>query len=84
MASLALSQIIVFAALMFSPVNFPMERLPEWLQTLHEYLPIYSMAEVVRASLAETTFTADGWHYFKLIIWSVLGFGSAIYILNKK
>ncbi|WP_249869563.1 ABC transporter permease [Oceanobacillus saliphilus] len=82
--SLAISQIVVFGALMFSPVNFPMERLPEWLQTLHEVLPIYSMAEVMRASLAASTFEATAGNYITLLIWCVLGYGGAIFILNKK
>ncbi len=83
-ASLGISQVIVFGALMFSPVNFPMERLPEWLQTAHTFLPIYSMAEVTRASLAASTFTATFGNYITLFIWSIIGFGGAIYILNKK
>ncbi len=83
-ASLGISQVIVFGALMFSPVNFPMERLPEWLQTLHEVLPIYSMAEIMRASMAASTFTASTGNYINLIIWCLLGYGGAIFILNKK
>nr|WP_144924896.1 ABC transporter permease [Paenibacillus bovis] len=83
-ASLAVSQVTVFGALMFSPINFPMERLPEWLQILHEVLPIYSMAEIMRASLASSTFTADIGNYINLFIWCLLGYGGAIYILNKR
>src|SRR5690606_16764190 len=83
-ASLAVSQVTVFGALMFSPINFPMERLPEWLQILHEVLPIYSMAEIMRASLASSTFTADAGNYINLFIWCLLGYGGAIYILNKR
>lgn len=83
-ASLGLSQVIVFGALMFSPVNFPMDRLPEWLQTLHEVLPIYSMAEVMRASLAASTFDASIGNYLNLFIWCILGYGGAMIILNKK
>ncbi|WP_052345854.1 ABC transporter permease [Paucisalibacillus sp. EB02] len=82
--SLALSQVIVFGALMFSPVNFPMDRLPEWLQAVHEILPIYSMAEVMRASLAASTFDASMGNYINLLIWCVLGYGGAIFILNRK
>src|SRR5690625_611247 len=83
-ASMGISQIVVFGALMFSPVNFPMERLPEWLQSLHEVLPIYSMAEVMRASLAASTFDATLGNYINLMVWCVLGFGGAIFILNRK
>lgn len=83
-ASLGISQVIVFGALMFSPVNFPMERLPEWLQTLHTVLPIYSMAEVMRASLAASTFTASLGNYITLFVWCIVGYGGAIFILNRK
>ncbi|WP_208586184.1 ABC transporter permease [Gracilibacillus suaedae] len=83
-ASMGISQVVVFGALMFSPVNFPMDRLPEWLQSLHEVLPIYSMAEVMRASLAASTFDATMGNYINLMIWCVLGFGGAIFILNRK
>ncbi|TCP55920.1 ABC-2 type transport system permease protein [Tumebacillus sp. BK434] len=84
LASMALSQVLIFGALMFSPINFPMERLPEWLQTLHHILPLYSMAEVMRASMAENAFTAGTEHYITLIIWGILGYGGAILILNRK
>lgn len=82
--SLGISQVVVFGALMFSPVNFPMDRLPEWLQALHEVLPIHSMAEVMRASLAASTFDATMGNYINLMVWCILGFGGAIYILNRK
>ncbi|WP_164670467.1 ABC transporter permease [Virgibacillus doumboii] len=83
-ASLGISQVVIFGALMFSPVNFPMDRLPEWLQALHEILPLYSMAEVMRASLASSTFEATAGNYVNLMVWCILGFGGAIYILNRK
>ena len=37
--------------LLFSPVNFPMERLPDALQAIHVVLPIKYMADLVRWSL---------------------------------
>jgi ABC-2 type transport system permease protein len=82
--SLALSQVIAFGALMFSPLNFPMERLPEWLQAIHTVLPLYSMAEVMRASMAASTFTATTGNYITLIVWCILGYGGAMYLLSKK
>lgn len=82
--SMGVSQIVVFGAMMFSPVNFPMERLPEWLQAVHHVLPLYSMSEIMRGSLAASTF-AVGWiHYLNLAIWCLVGYGGAIYILNRK
>jgi ABC-2 type transport system permease protein len=81
--SMSISQIVVFGALMFSPINFPLDRLPDWLQSLHRILPIYSMAEVMRASLAVSSFEATLGNYINLFIWCFLGFGGATLILNK-
>jgi ABC-2 type transport system permease protein len=37
--------------LLFSPVNFPADQLPEALQAVHRVLPVEAMADVVRWSL---------------------------------
>ena len=81
---LMISQIVAFGSLMFSPLNFPIDRLAGWLQSVHRVLPIYSMAQVMRSSFAATTFAAEPWNYANLAIWCVLGYGGAMFILNKK
>ncbi|WP_030166280.1 ABC transporter permease [Spirillospora albida] len=81
--AMALSQLIAFTALMFSPINFPIDRLPGWLEAVHQVLPIYHMAEVMRASLAHTTFDADPMSYIILAAWSVIGFFGAIRFLER-
>lgn len=48
-----LTQILIFALILFSPINFPPERLPGWLAAIHDWLPFYHSANVVRASLTE-------------------------------
>ncbi len=40
-----LSQVLVVFVLMFSPLNFPADRLPDWLAAIHAVLPIQSMGE---------------------------------------
>ncbi|QVK17511.1 ABC transporter permease [Mycoplasmatota bacterium] len=82
--TMIITQIIVFGALMFSPINFPIQNLPEWLQSVHRVLPIYSMGETMRASLAQTIFTASIGHYINLAIWCVIGFGGSMLVLSKK
>ena len=49
---LLLTQVLVIGVLVFSPINFPAERLPEWLQAVHSILPVGAMGEVIRGSLA--------------------------------
>lgn len=53
MAVNLLTQLLIFLILLFSPVNFPAERLPGWLDALHEGLPFEAAANVVRDSLTD-------------------------------
>lgn len=38
--------------LLFSPINFPLDRLPSTLQHIHEALPVAYMADIVRGALS--------------------------------
>jgi ABC-2 type transport system permease protein len=40
--------------LLFSPINFPADRLPGFLQAVHAVLPVQHMADLVRGSLTGT------------------------------
>lgn len=52
MVTVLVAQMIVFFTLMFSPINFPAERLPEWFQAVHTVLPFEAMAQTVREGLS--------------------------------
>jgi ABC-2 type transport system permease protein len=46
-----LSNMIIIIALMFSPVNYPAERLPGWLVAAHQVLPFQYMAQAMRETI---------------------------------
>lgn len=46
-----ITNVIIFSLFLFSPVNFPLERLPLALQYLHRVLPVMYMADIVRGTL---------------------------------
>jgi len=46
-----LTNLIIFAMFLFSPINFPIERLPNWLATVHRLLPVKYAADAVRGTL---------------------------------
>jgi ABC-2 type transport system permease protein len=48
-----ITQIMVFIVMMFSPVMFPVDRLPHWMQAIHLVLPIQYMADIVRGTLTD-------------------------------
>ena len=56
-----LTNVIIFFLFLFSPINFPIDRLPEWIQSLHEVLPIEPMAELVRSTLTGTATRLGDW-----------------------
>jgi ABC-2 type transport system permease protein len=67
-ATTVITNILLFFVMLFSPINYPIERLPGWLESLHRVLPIEAMAELVRASLTDATATAGQW--LQVIAWS--------------
>lgn len=48
------SSATLFGVLFFSPISFPADRLPGWLQGVHTALPFGAMADAMRASLTGT------------------------------
>lgn len=82
-ASLA-SQAIVFFALMFSPVNFPADRLPHWLQVAHRFLPIEYMAKAMRETLAVPAAGVDFVPFLVLAAWSVFGIGVTLKVMIRR
>lgn len=57
MLAQVVSQVMVFFALMFSPVTFPVERLPDWYAQVHEILPVMPAGDVIRAGLVSDTYS---------------------------
>ncbi len=78
------TQALVVFVLMFSPLNFPADRLPGWLAAVHRVLPIQAMGEVVRGTLAGQTFPLAGGAFLLLGAWCVVSFGVAHAVLNRR
>ncbi len=79
-----LTQALVFIVLLFSPVSYPAERMPAWLQTAHEWLPIQPMAQLIRAGLAQDTFTMPTRSLVVLLAWGVVSVTGASIALRRR
>ncbi len=50
-ATAQVASFVSIVLLLFSPINFPLERLPMWLQDIHRGLPVTYMADIMRGGL---------------------------------
>lgn len=78
------TQMLVFIVLLFSPVSYPADRMPGWLQTAHEWLPIQPMAELVRAGLAQDTFSMPARSMTVLLAWCAVSVAAAVAALRRR
>jgi ABC-2 type transport system permease protein len=79
-----ITQIVVFVILLFSPINFPPERLPDWLATLHAYLPFQHSANVMRAGVAGTLASDVGRSFTILGAWAVAAWGLTVWVVGRR
>jgi ABC-2 type transport system permease protein len=64
---------LIFVVLLFSPIVFPPSHLPDWLFTLHRYLPFYNMAVVIRAGLTVGLVSDLTRSFLILAAWTLAG-----------
>lgn len=78
------SQILVFVILLFSPINFPPERLPEWLQAIHRLLPFQHSANVMRAGLTEGLATGVVESFTVLGAWALASWLVTAWVVGRR
>jgi ABC-2 type transport system permease protein len=71
--ALLLSQLILFVTLMFAPVNYPADRLPDWLAATHDWLPFTYMAQAIRETVQVPSTGASPLPFAVLAAWIVIG-----------
>ena len=79
-----MTQMIIFVVMLFSPVSYPADRLPTWLATAHEFLPVEPMAQLVRAGLAPDQFAVPGRSLVVLGLWCAASILGAVAALRRQ
>ncbi|HKG18157.1 MAG TPA: ATP-binding cassette domain-containing protein [Candidatus Limnocylindrales bacterium] len=79
-----ITQVLVVFVLMFSPLNFPPERLPDWLAAIHSVLPIQAMGEVIRGTVAGNAFPMAVGPFLLLGAWCAVAFGLTGLVLTRR
>ena len=79
-----ITQLLIFVILGFSPINFPPENLPGWLQTVNEWLPFQHMAAVIRDSLTDGAFDSVGTSYLILVLYTGVSALVAAWVIGRR
>ena len=79
-----ITQVLVFFVLLFSPITFPASQLPDWFQTVHDFLPVRPGGDLLRAGLASDTFEASGQDLLVLSVWCLAGIAITIRALVRR
>lgn len=84
MVAMLISQLLVFVILLFTPISFPPDRMPSWLQSAHEWLPFQPMGDVIRGGLASGAYPIPTAAIVTLTIWCVLAVAGAAAVLVRR
>lgn len=77
------TQVIMIGGLLFSPITFPAERLPEWAINLHQFLPFAPLGDIIRET-AFRTGTNQTLNVVVVTIWALGAYTIAYIALRKR
>ncbi len=75
---------IIFSLFLFSPINFPAERLPGWLADLHQVLPVMHAADAIRGSLTEAYAAGLGRALLILSVWCAISLAATYTVVSRR
>jgi ABC-2 type transport system permease protein len=84
MTTSLITNVLVFVILLYSPINFPADRLPGWLATAHQGLPMMHAANVVRAGLTEGLATGVGTSFAVLGVWAAAAWILTAWVVGRR
>lgn len=77
------TQILVFVIMIFSPVLYPVEQLPDWLAKVHSVLPIQYMADLSRGTLTDLDVNL-GLAFAVVGAWCAVGLIATNFIIRRR
>ncbi|HZE39520.1 MAG TPA: ABC transporter permease [Stackebrandtia sp.] len=79
-----ITNVIIVVTMMFAPINFPAERLPDWLAAIHRFLPFEYMAQAIRETVNVPRAGVSALPFVVMTIWAVLGLTVATRALTRR
>ncbi|UCE97757.1 MAG: ABC transporter permease [Dehalococcoidia bacterium] len=78
-----ITQVLVFVIMIFSPVMYPVEQLPNWLVQIHNVLPIKYMADLSRGTLTDLDVNL-GLAFIVVGAWCAVGFVATYFLIKRR
>lgn len=79
-----MTQVLSFFILLYSPINYPAERLPQGLQLVHQVLPFEHAAIVMRGALTEGLAGPTGRSFLILTAWTAGAWALTLRVLSRR
>lgn len=79
-----LTQLVFFVTLMFTPINFPADRLPGWLAAVHTWLPFGYMAQAIRETVDVPATGVPVLPFAVLLLWCVAGLATTYRVMTRR
>lgn len=79
-----ITNLMIIISLMFAPINYPAERLPDWLAAVHDVLPFQYMAQAVRETLSTPPGGIAILPFLVLTAWSIFGLSIAARVMTHR
>lgn len=79
-----ITNLVIFMALMFSPIVVPIDQFPGWWAAVHQVLPFYHMANVIRAGLSQGLVQSLGASWMILSGWTAASWVLAAWVVGRR
>jgi ABC-2 type transport system permease protein len=79
-----ISNMIIIVALMFAPVNYPADRLPDWFAAVHQWLPFQYMAQAMRETIDVPAAGVSALPFVVLAAWGLVGLAVTARIMTRR
>lgn len=78
------SNLMLIVALMFAPVNYPADRLPDWAAAVHAWLPFQYMAQAIRDTIAVPAGGVPLLPFVVLAVWAAVGLAITSRVMTRR
>jgi ABC-2 type transport system permease protein len=80
-----ITNVVMFAVLLFSPIVVAIEQFPDWWALAHRILPFWHMSVVIRAGLSEGLVSSSVVaSYGVLLAWAVASWLVAAWVVGRR